>query len=144
MSTLGHHPQHLRVLILTEADGADAIGSGHGFIPGEGEFRVRVNDSLVEAKDAVIIVGIWRGVVLGDEDDLRENDSGIGTRGSGVAVEIAGAGAGAGGATADVEGEKKSGEEDEEGEGYGNGVAEADLREGVIGRGGGGRRGDGH
>lgn len=134
VSTLRHHPQHLRVFVLTEADGADAISSGHGFISGEGEFRVRVNDGLVEANHAVFIVAIWSGVVLSDEDDLRENDTGIGAGGRGWAAEVA-----AGGAAADVESEEEGGEEDEKGEGYGNGVAEADPGEGVTG----GRRGHG-
>lgn len=139
MSTLRHHPQHLRLLIITEADGADAIGpAAHRLVLGEGEFRVGIDHSLVEADDAAVIVAIWAGggVVLGNENDLGENDAGIGAGGSGGGAGVEAAGAG--GAAADVECEEEGGEEDEEGEGYGDGVAEADPGEGVVGGRGGG------
>ncbi|TYK17631.1 hypothetical protein E5676_scaffold434G005020 [Cucumis melo var. makuwa] len=134
VSTLRHHPQHLRILILTETDGADTISSSHGFISGEREFRVRVNNGLVKTHNPVVIVAIWGGVVLSDENDLGENDAGFGAgRRRWRAAEVAGTGS----ATANVESEEKGGEEDEEGECYGNGVAEADPGEGISGRRGG-------
>ncbi|RDX75027.1 hypothetical protein CR513_45146, partial [Mucuna pruriens] len=124
MSTLGHHPEHLRILVLAQTYGAGGV-IPRG-VPVELEPGVGVYDGLVEPhRDA----GLGVVVVLRHEDDAGQDDAVGGGGGGGVG----GGGLAAGAVGAAAEG----GEEEEEAEGYGNGVAKAEVGEvGVRVRGG--------
>lgn len=115
--TLRHHPQHLRISKLTEADGARGGGPHPHDPPAVLKPRVRVYDGVIEAHHGVVVVVSVVGV-LGDEDDTwQDNAVGGGRRREGW---LAAAGA-------EVGGEGEGGGEDEEGDGEGDGVAEADV-----------------
>lgn len=82
VAALGHHPQHLRVPVLAEADRAGGAAGARGLLR-EGELRVRVDHGLGEA-DGCVPFGLEVGVVLGDEDDAGEDDAiggAVGVRG---------------------------------------------------------------
>ncbi|KAL2336088.1 hypothetical protein Fmac_010534 [Flemingia macrophylla] len=130
VAALGHHPQHLGVLVVAEADGARGVVASVAHVR---ELGVGVYDRVVEAGDAVVLERV-AVVGLGDEDDAGEDD-GVVVVGGGV-----GDAAVAEGAAAEVGGEDKGGEEEEDAEGDGDGVAEAEG--GDVG-GGGGWRGEG-
>jgi len=134
VSTLGHHPQHLRILVLAETDGARGVKAA---VFRKGELGVGVYDGLLEAGDGVVLSGAVV-VVLGDEDNARENDAirGVGVVAAAAAVVVV---AVAQGAAAEVGGEDEGGDEEEDSEGDGDGVAEAEVGE-VRG---GGWRGEG-
>jgi len=135
VSTLGHHPQHLRILVVAETDGARGVVAA---VFGEGELGVGVYDGLFEAGDSVVLSGAVV-VVLGDEDNAWENDAirGVGVVAAAAVVVVVVAVAE--GAAAEVGGEDEGGDEEEDSEGDGDGVAEAEVGE-VRG---GGWRGEG-
>lgn len=155
VAALGHHPQHLRILVLAQADRARraAPDAAADALPREGELGVRIDDARVEPHRRALVRVAPLVVVLGHEDDAGEDDA-VGARvagpmggrrggaGGGVVVVLllvlAAEEAAAGGAAADVGGEEDGGEEDEEAEGDGDGVAEAEV--GEVAGGGGGRR----
>lgn len=133
MSTLGHHSKHLRILVLAETDGARGVVAA---VFREGELGVGVYDGLFEAGDGVVLTGAVV-VVLGDEDNAREDDAirGVGVVAATALVVVAVAE----GAAAEIGGEDEGGDEEEDSEGDGDGVAEAEVGE-VRG---GGWRGEG-
>lgn len=133
MSTLGHHSQHLRILVLAETDGARGVVAA---VFHEGELGVGVYDCLFEPGDGVVLSGAVV-VVLGDENNAREDDAirGVGVVAAAAVVVVAVAE----GAAAEVGGEDEGGDEEEDSEGDGDGVAEAEVGE-VRG---GGWRGEG-
>ncbi|KAG2380275.1 uncharacterized protein HKW66_Vig0170540 [Vigna angularis] len=133
VSTLGHHSQHLRILVLAETDGARGVVAA---VFREGKLGVGVYDGLFEAGDSVVLSGAVV-VVLGDEDNAREDDAirGVGVVAATAVVVVAVAE----GAAAEVGGEDEGGDEEEDSEGDGDGVAEAEVGE-VRG---GGWRGEG-
>lgn len=122
VSTLWHHPQHLRILVLAQTDRACAVVIT--FL-NERKLGVGVYDGLVEAADGVVLAGVVVVVivVLGYEDHAREHDA-IGGVAAVVVVVAA-----AEGAAAKVGGEDEGGEEEENAEGDGDGVAEAEVGE---------------
>lgn len=152
VAALGHHPQHLRILVLAQADRARraAPDAAADALPREGELGVRIDDARVEPHRRALVRVAPLVVVLGHEDDAGEDDA-VGARVAGpmggrrggaaggvVLLLLAAEEAAAGGAAADVGGEEDGGEEDEEAEGDGDGVAEAEV--GEVAGGGGGRR----
>lgn len=121
---LGHHPEHLGVLVVAQADGARGRIGGRHFL-GEGELGVGVDDALVDPDDGVLIVLLLLVVVvLGDEDDSGEDDAvgvvRVPVRVGRRVVVVAGD------AAADVGSQEESGEEDEEAERNGDAVAESE------------------
>ncbi|KAM1053256.1 hypothetical protein ACFX2I_000722 [Malus domestica] len=124
---LGHHPEHLGVLVVAEADGARGRIGGRRLL-GKREPGVGIDDARVEPDDGVpiIILLLLLVVVFGDEDDAGEDDAFgarirvLGLRRVVVVVAVAGD------AAADVGGEEEGGEEDEEAERNGDAVAEAE------------------
>lgn len=120
VSTLGHHPQHLRLLVLAETDGAR--GAVVTRVPRVLQPRVRVYHALVQAQyDAVTLVVF---VFFRHEYHARQNDA----VGEVLAVRMT-VMAVAEGAAAEVGGKKEGGEEEEEGQGDGDGVAKAEVGE---------------
>ena len=122
VSTLWHHPQHLRILVLAQTDRAGAVVITFLNVR---KLGVGVYYGLVEAGDGVVLAGGVIVVVLGDEDHAREDDAIGGVVTGGVAVVVAVAE----GAAAEVGGEDEGGEEEEDAEGDGDGVAEAEVGE---------------
>lgn len=124
MPAVRQHPQHLPVLVVAQADGANGVGVrpvlGRA---GERELGVRVDHRLVQplhpagpAAAALVVV------VLGDEDDPRDDDAAGGVDGDGRSVVLPPEQPAA--AAAEVGREENRGEEDEQAESYGDGVAE--------------------
>lgn len=143
MVTLGHHPQHLRLPILTQTDRASRIVTGGGTtcrILTELKPRVRVYHVLVKTNSNIFIIKLVIFIVLGHEYHPRKNDS---VR-VGVRIRIRSPGAAAWGAAAEVGGEYESREKDKEAESDEDGVAKAEAGEVVcVGCGGGGGGGGG-
>ncbi|CAH9098181.1 unnamed protein product [Cuscuta epithymum] len=138
MPAVRQHPEHLRILVLAQAYGTQAVVSRIRAPLRVHEFRVRIDHRLIEPDGAALRRGAV--VLLGGEDYAGEVDPvlvGVGVAAAGLC--IAAAAADGGGAAADVGGQKDGGEEDEEAEGDGDGVAEADGGD-VGGDGVGGRR----
>lgn len=142
---LGHHPQHLAVPVLAEADGAGDLGVRARPGLGEGHPRVRRDDGGVEPDGGrrgggAAGGGPRRVVVLRHEDDAGHGDgdvAGAGGGGGGVAggadadadaEPLAGGGPAA---EAEVGGEQHRGEEHEEAERDGDCVPEAERGERV-------------
>lgn len=128
MATLRHHPQHLRILVLTQTYRTGRVLPGG--VPVKLEPRIGVNDVLIETHRNGLLVFIF-----GHEDDTWQDDTiRVGSVVGGVVVAVAIAVAV--GAAAEVGGEDEGGEEDEESEGNGYGVAKAKVVGEVIGGGG--------
>lgn len=132
VTTLWHHPHHLRFLVLTQADRTRRVIN----IPttfAVREFRVRVDDTLVKPNDQVLIITLFVIVVLSYEDYARENNTlaWIVVRIVGVVLVLVLVlrAAKARDATAKVRGEEQGGEEDEKAKSDGDGVAEAEVCE---------------
>lgn len=123
MAALRHHPQHLRILVLAQTNGARGVIAPRALPVTELEPRVRVYDALLQPHGAALLL-----LLLRHEDHAREDDPAVGRPGSGGGLG-GGARAVAAGAAAEVGGEEEGGEEEEEGEGYGDGVAEAEVGE---------------
>lgn len=132
MLAFRHHPQHLPLPVVGEADRASRRIRIAAVRFRELESRVRIDDRLVQADDGVQPVGVFP-VVLGYEDHARHYDAAV--AGGGGVADLATS-------EADVGGEEEGGEDEEEAEGDGQGVAEADVGE-AVGGGRGRRRWEG-
>lgn len=131
MAALGHHPEHLRILVLAQTYGARVVipVTIPRVVPVELEPGVGINNALVEPqRNAGLLVVV---VVLRHEDDTWQDNAVGGVGGGGCDGGCLGAVPG--GAAAEIGGEEKGREEEEEGEGYGDGIAKAkvgDVRRG--------------
>jgi hypothetical protein len=126
---LRHHPQHLAVPVLAEADRAAGLSVRARGGPGEGHPRVRRDDGGVEPDGRGRCVGASgggaRGLVVGDEDDAGHGDrdvAGAGCRGRSVPRGAAEAAATGPATEAEVGGEQHEGEQHEESQSDGDGV----------------------
>lgn len=129
MATLRHHPQDLRISILTQTDRTHRTASNTHSSPAVLQSRVRVDHVLVEPHDGALVIILllrhknhpWQNNTLGSRIGPRWVHVRIRVRIQiGVAVTVA---------AAEVERENESGSKDEEGEGDGNGVAKARVDE---------------
>ncbi|GAB2271765.1 hypothetical protein Dimus_006595 [Dionaea muscipula] len=86
MATIGHHPQHFGLLVITEADRAHRpITRVEGLLLRVRELGVGIDDGLVKPNDVaggltVVVVFVVVVVVFGDEDDAGEDDAAVGGR----------------------------------------------------------------
>jgi len=127
MTALGHHPQHLRILVLAQTYGARVVipVTIPRVVPVELEPGVGINHALVEPqRNAGLLLLV---VVLRHEDDTWQ-DNAVGWIGGG-GDDGGCLGTVSGGAAAEVGGEEEGGEEKEKSEGYGDGVAKAKVGE---------------
>lgn len=143
VAAIRHHSQHLAVSVVAQADrtrGGRVVGAVFRFR--EGEFRVRVDDGLLEPDDEVVAQPVVVVVVLGYEDNAREYNSSIGgrvwvlvpVRFGIITVVMVVVVVVARSAAAEVRGEEEGGEEDEEAESNGDGVTKADAGSDVLGK----------
>jgi len=140
MAALGHHPQHLRILVLAQTYGARVVIAVTipRVVPLELEPGVGINHALVEPQRHVGLLVLL--LVIRHENDTWQDNAVGGVGGGGVDGGCLGSVSG--GAAAEVGREEEGGEEEEEGEGYGDGVAKAKVGE-LRGRGHGEREGRG-
>ena len=76
---LGHHPQHLRLLVLAQADRARRAIATHIPVPTKvRELGVGVDDALVKPNDVLVTQLLLVVVVLGHEDYAGQDDTIIG------------------------------------------------------------------
>lgn len=130
MFTIRQHPQHLRILVLTQTYGAQGIISRIPAPLRVHQLGVGVDHRLVQPKGHVLprnaVVFL---VVLRHEDYARKVHTvvvGVGITVPRFRIEAAAAATGGDRAAADVGSEKDGGEEDEEAKGDSDGVAKTD------------------
>lgn len=123
MPAVRQHPQHLAVLVVAQADGADGVGVRPVLGPaGERELGVRVDHRLVQPLHPSAAAAALVVVVLGDEDDPRDDDAACGMDGNRRSMVRPPEQPPA--AAAEVGREENRGQQHEQAESYGDCVAE--------------------
>ncbi|KAF5464368.1 hypothetical protein F2P56_014448 [Juglans regia] len=75
MATLGHHPEHFRILVLAQADRTRrTIGTHVAILAVVRELGVRVDDALVDP-DGDVLIKRLSVFVLGDKDYAGKDDT---------------------------------------------------------------------